>query len=185
LVDREKLCDFSGRSRKGMIALARQFGFSEIPDPSTGCALTEVGFSRKVFDLVDFAPECRRWDFDVLRVGRHFRLDRATKIVVGRNADDNARLKYLSELPEGRGTTLLEPQGFAGPTILIIGPSNLTSTAEGVGLLLRHSRRPDGAPGHILVTHGDLVSTMPLPDTPPVPTARSITESTPSGAAAG
>ena len=36
LVDREKLYDFQGRSRKGLIALAREFGFSEdmIPTPS-------------------------------------------------------------------------------------------------------------------------------------------------------
>ena len=42
LVDRQQLFDFSGRGRKGLIALAKRFGFKEIPSPSTGCALTET-----------------------------------------------------------------------------------------------------------------------------------------------
>ncbi len=38
LIDRQRLYAFSGRSRKGLIELARQLGFSRIPQPSSGCA---------------------------------------------------------------------------------------------------------------------------------------------------
>ena len=185
LVDRTKLCDFSGRSRKGLIALARQFGFPEIPAPSTGCALTEVGFSRKVFDLVEFESENQRWDFELLRVGRHFRLNGDTKIIVGRNADDNARLQYMSQLPESYRATLLEPQGFAGPTVLMIGPSNETTKTEAIGLMLQHRRPGESANGRIVVTHASQIESIPLPAEAPAVSSRNITDSTPSAKAAG
>ena len=56
-VDREKLYDIEGRSRKELIAMAKRFGLAKIPTPSTGCALTEPRFSQKVFDLIEISPE--------------------------------------------------------------------------------------------------------------------------------
>jgi len=47
LVDREKLCDFSGRSRKPQMALAKQFGVVDYPAPAGGCLLTDGGYARK------------------------------------------------------------------------------------------------------------------------------------------
>ncbi|MDH3717825.1 MAG: hypothetical protein OES79_06850, partial [Planctomycetota bacterium] len=89
-VDRDQLYDFSGRSRKGLIALARRFGFTheEIPSPSTGCALTEKTFAPRVFDLLKTDPENTAWDFELLKVGRHLRLTRATKAIIGRREDE-------------------------------------------------------------------------------------------------
>jgi len=49
-LDRTQLHGFTGRGRKGLIALARQFGFRSIPHPSSGCALTDPEFSRHVHE---------------------------------------------------------------------------------------------------------------------------------------
>ncbi len=120
-VDREKLYDFSGRSRKGLIDLAKQLGLQSIPAPSTGCALTEPRFSRKVFDLFKHTDRNDLWSFDLLKYGRHFRFDSNTKIVVGRNESDNESLRYMHEADHEPSTTLLSPQGFPGPRVLVIG----------------------------------------------------------------
>jgi tRNA-uridine 2-sulfurtransferase len=51
-VDREKLHDFSGRSRKPQMALAEHYGFSEYAQPAGGCCfLTDASYSAKLVDL--------------------------------------------------------------------------------------------------------------------------------------
>ncbi|MFW6284018.1 MAG: tRNA 4-thiouridine(8) synthase ThiI, partial [Desulfosalsimonas sp.] len=52
LVDREALLDFSGRSRKPQMALAKSFGVTDYPAPAGGCLLTDPGFSKRLEDLM-------------------------------------------------------------------------------------------------------------------------------------
>ena len=120
-VDREKIYDFSDRSCKGLIDLAKQLGLQSIPAPSTGCALTEPRFSRKVFDLFKHTDRNDLWSFDLLKFGRHFRFDKNTKIVIGRNESDNESLRYMHEAEHEPSTKLLSPQGFSGSRVLIVG----------------------------------------------------------------
>ena len=148
-VDRSKLYAFTGRSRKGLIELAKRFGFTDIPAPSTGCALTEQKFSNKVFDLVWLDPEHETWDFRLLKYGRHYRVDRTCKVVVGRNRDDNAGLEFLYEqAPLGRCALLL-PMNFRGPATLVVGRVVDDTLQEAGALLLRHTREFD--PGRATV----------------------------------
>jgi hypothetical protein len=60
-VDRERLYGFFGRGRRGLIQLARDMGVDEIPAPSAGCALSELQFSRKFFDLLRHTPHRGPW----------------------------------------------------------------------------------------------------------------------------
>jgi tRNA-specific 2-thiouridylase len=143
LVDRDKLYGFWGRSRKGLMALARQFGFQDIPTPSTGCALTETRFSGKVHDLVRLEPESGRWDFELLKTARHFRFDAQTKVLVGRDESDNETLRYMHHLPEARSTALLEPDNFPGPVVLLIGPETEAALSYAVGMVTRYSKSAD------------------------------------------
>ena len=92
LVDRERLFGFSGRGRTELIAVATSFGFSRIPQPSNGCALTEPRFADKVYDLIGSDATADRWQFELLKIGRHVRLDRSTKVVLGRRAEENDML---------------------------------------------------------------------------------------------
>jgi tRNA-specific 2-thiouridylase len=142
-VDREKLHGFKGRSRKGLIALARQFGIEDvdIPTPSTGCALTEPYFSKKVFDLIDLAPQAKRWDFDVLKIGRHFRFDNVTKVIVGRNERDNDSLEHLHQLETASSTAILTPETFYGPLALVVGPPTDAAIDFAAGLIARYARQ--------------------------------------------
>lgn len=157
-VDREQLYDFQGRSRKGLIELAHKYDLKDIPTPSTGCSLTEPRFSKKVFDLIDAPVESRRWDFEVLKIGRHFRFDERTKVIVGRDQSENDRLLYMHELPESSSTAAFFPENFCGPRALLIG----TPTDEALrfvgGLLLRYSREYDPANALVRLDQGDAVS---------------------------
>lgn len=142
-IDRERLYGFSGRSRKPLIALARQFGFPSIPAPSTGCSLTEKSFAPKVYDLIQLDPESRRWDFELLNVGRHLRIDPQSKVAVGRNKAENEALQAIYETPESRASALLRPKNFVGPSVVLIGAPTESALRTAGGLLLRYSKKYD------------------------------------------
>ena len=152
-VDRSKLYDFTGRSRKGLIELAEQFGFADIPSPSTGCALTEQKFSNKVFDLVRLDPENQAWDFQLLKYGRHYRLDGTCKVIVGRNEDDNAALEWMYEqAPRGR-CVLMMPHTFRGPATLVVGRIVDDTLSAAGSLVLRHSKISAGDMATVRLQH--------------------------------
>jgi tRNA-specific 2-thiouridylase len=142
LVDRERLFGFSGRGRKELIALAKQFGFTRIPQPSTGCALTEPQFGAKVHDLLDHDPAAVAWDFDLLKIGRHIRLDAVTKVIVGRRAEENEQLVRLFEQRRSELTMLVSPENFIGPTALVVSttaPPDEDALRAAGGLILRYA----------------------------------------------
>jgi len=165
LVDRERLHDFEGRRRSELIALARRLGLREIPQPSVGCALTQVTFAPRVRDLLQFHPHATRWDFELLSLGRHIRVDERTKIVVGRNADENALLRLFFRREDASKSALLEPENFLGPDVLILGGVTDESIELAAALMHRYTRRLGAADRQVRVTHAGatrLVSARPL-----------------------
>lgn len=142
-VDRDQLYGFVGRGRKELIRLARHLGIEEIPSPSTGCTLTEKEFGKAVHDLIRLDSAATRWDFELLKTGRHFRCDHRTKVVVGRRAAENAALEYLHRLPESNSKALLRPHEFPGPTVLIVGPPSDAAIEFAVGLFVRYAKEED------------------------------------------
>jgi hypothetical protein len=147
LVDRERLYAIEGRSRKGLIELAHQFGFHDIPQPSTGCALTEPLSANKVRDLIDLSPLARQWDFELLRVGRHFRYDSKSKIILGKDESQNEQLRRMAQQDQASPCCLMEPENFRGPTALVTGPVTPAVREFASGLILRYSKDfdPDDA----------------------------------------
>ena len=51
LVDRNKLLDISGRSRKRQMKMADEMGIKDYPSPAGGCKLTEPSFSKRLRTL--------------------------------------------------------------------------------------------------------------------------------------
>ena len=151
-VDRESLYDIWGRGRKPLIQLAKRFGVEEIPSPSTGCALTEQRFSKKVFDLIQLDADAGRWDFETLKTGRHYRIDEQTKVIVGRHAEDNLALRYIHNLPDSRSSALLEPDGFPGPSAIVIGKPTQHVMDYAIGLIVRHASSEQAIGGNIRVS---------------------------------
>lgn len=153
-IDRTQLYAFSGRSRKGLISLARHLQFDRIPSPSTGCALTEKSFAGKVHDLIRWSPESTPWDFELLNVGRHLRIDTARKAVVGRREVENEVLCRLFQQNDNRASALLNPENFSGPTAMLIGPMTEASIQFVGGLVLRYSKQVDPSQALIRIETG-------------------------------
>jgi tRNA-specific 2-thiouridylase len=95
-VDREKLLDISGRSRKPQMKMAQDYNISDYPCPAGGCLLTDPGFARRIKDLIahDILSVA---SVSLLNHGRHFRLSPAAKIVVGRDERDNNLIASLAK----------------------------------------------------------------------------------------
>ncbi|MBF0344097.1 MAG: hypothetical protein HQL06_07685 [Nitrospirae bacterium] len=89
LVDRQKLYDFNGRSRRPQMALAQRFGLENYQAPAGGCLLTDPIYSYRLKELLVHDPDPTMRDINVLRTGRHFRLSTTCKAIVGRNEGDN------------------------------------------------------------------------------------------------
>ncbi len=118
LVDREQLCDISGRSRKVQIRMAQEFGVTKYPAPAGGCLLTDKGFSRRLRDLMQVQEVYGKRDLYLLKYGRHLRLDDQTKIVVGKTKEDNNRIKNMFK--SDRDITVRHAS-LPGPFVLIPG----------------------------------------------------------------
>ena len=126
-LDREKLLDISGRARDRQIALAASFGIVDYPSPAGGCKLTEEAFGRKLLDLMnheglripaaaeaDGRPPVNRALVDLLVVGRRFRLPDGSSVILGRDRQENERLRS-----QGFGTLYQPTNGIVGPTALV------------------------------------------------------------------
>lgn len=118
-VERERLYDFSGRSRKPQMALARRFGIEEYSQPAGGCCfLTDEQYSRKLADLWQ-ARGRREYDMDdimLLKVGRHLRPQPHFKLIVSREEGEGNFLQgYRGRFPS------LTTTSHPGPLALIDG----------------------------------------------------------------
>lgn len=134
LVDREKLLDISGRSRKTQMALAKQYNIKEYPSPAGGCALTQKDFASRLKELMDNKPDFTPEDVDLVAIGRHFWIS-DNQIILGRNQEENEILVSVAK----SGDTLIVPENFPGPTALARGKETELSAIE--ELILKFSPR--------------------------------------------
>jgi tRNA-uridine 2-sulfurtransferase len=116
LIKRENMSDIKGRSRKGQLMLAKQFGISDPPNAAGGCLLTDPAFSKRVKDILDHCDDIPTLnDIELLKVGRHFRITYDAKLVVGRNKDENEVIKALA----ADGDIVIEVKEYVGPTCIV------------------------------------------------------------------
>jgi len=138
-VKREKLSAFQGKSRKPQISLAKKFKIKKIPSPAGGCILTDSEYAKKLKKLFKKVPDYAGRDARVLKKGRVFWSDDFL-ITVGRNRKENKELKNLKVKKD----IILEPENFAGPTILIRGfdkKIKKETIKKGVEFLLNYTKK--------------------------------------------
>lgn len=116
-VDREKLLNISGRSRKPQIELADHYGIHDYPCPAGGCLLTDPGFAKRMKDLMVHVPNFSLNDVHLLKVGRHFRFSQTIKLVVGRDEEENQKIQTFAQEKD----ILLKASSFPGPLALLRG----------------------------------------------------------------
>ncbi|MCS7203557.1 MAG: hypothetical protein NZ809_03815 [Thermodesulfovibrio sp.] len=114
VVDRTQLFAIWGRTRKPQMAIAKEFGLKEIPQPAGGCLLTDPTFCKRVKDLIEH-NELNLQNVELLRLGRHFRISERCKAIVGRNKEENEVIIKIF-----KGLTLY-PADFKGPVVAVVG----------------------------------------------------------------
>lgn len=128
-IDRQRLLDLSGRSRKPQIALARSLGLQDFAQPAGGCCfLTDESYARKLGDLWAHRGE-KRYELDdimLLKVGRHLRPRPHFKLVVAREEGENRflegyrrRFLHLRTRSHEGPLTLVEGEGLAPDDITL------------------------------------------------------------------
>jgi len=105
----------NGRSRKPQLELAKELGVHSFPSPAGGCRLTDKNFSVRLRDLIKY-NQLELDNINLLRFGRHFRLNDTTKLIVGRDENDNDMLQALN-----LGDVFLLVEEYPGPLCIIKG----------------------------------------------------------------
>lgn len=139
LVDREKLLDISGRSRKIQMELADKWGIVDYPSPAGGCKLTEPNFAIRLRDLVKYIDKPLERDIQMLKIGRHFRLGEKSKIISTRTGEEALEIKkYLNS-----SDTAFLIKEFAGSTVVIIGEATKEDIIFAARVAARYSKGKD------------------------------------------
>jgi tRNA-uridine 2-sulfurtransferase len=107
----------SGSGRRPIKSLAKQLGIDDVDRPGPQCRLQDPGYTARLDDLLIHQADADFVDIELLLLGRHYRLHRQAKAIVGRNAADNAAIANW-HLRHGRGQ-LFVPANFQGPSILL------------------------------------------------------------------
>jgi tRNA U34 2-thiouridine synthase MnmA/TrmU len=139
LVNRQKLLDIMGRSRKRQIELADRFSIKDYPCPAGGCLLTCKEFAAKLRDLFDHKEKVGIEDVNLLKIGRHFRFGK-NKIVVGRNEIENKQLERMRE----KDDYCFEVPDCGSPITLLQGPKTIEALRKAAVLTLRYSDKKEG-----------------------------------------
>lgn len=142
-VQREQLFDFSGRSRKPQMALAKAFGFSDYAQPAGGCCfLTDESYSLKLVDLWK-ARGSRDYELDdvmLLKVGRHIRPRPHFKLIVAR---EDGEAQFMSGYK--KEYISMHCTDHRGPLVLLDGTVNDEDIALAARILGRYGQGRDEA----------------------------------------
>ena len=139
-IARELLLDIEGRGRKRQIAMAGEYGITDYSSPAGGCLLTDPSFSKRLKDLFDHNADFKIRDMELLKSGRHLRLDEETKIIVGRNQKDNDAIENLTE----DGDMVITMRDFPGPVTLVPYGCDKEKLHRAAAICARYSDAPDG-----------------------------------------
>lgn len=163
LVDRNRLCSISGRSRKEQIRMAGEFGVKTYPAPAGGCLLTDPNFSRRLKDLMYVQKTMDVTSLNLLKYGRHFRLDPLSKIIVGRSESDNT---HITRLYDSTRDVLVKHSVLPGPDVLLIGAQSEKAIETAAMMCVAYSKANGEKKGQVTITtpEGSLELTVAVHD---------------------
>lgn len=161
LVERRKLYDFHGRSRKPQLELARKYGLKSFSQPAGGCCfLTDETYSRRFRDLIAAKGE-EKLDLDdifILGVGRHFRIGPSVKLIIGRDEREN---NFLERYAQTRWTARVV--GFPGPLALVDGEMDEAKIPLIASMVARYSDAKQMGAVQVELRRGDEARTLTVP----------------------
>jgi tRNA-uridine 2-sulfurtransferase len=154
LIKRENLGMIKGRTRRAQLEMAKKYGIENPPNAGGGCLLTDPTFGLRAKDLFSHTETPTINDIDLLKVGRHFRLDEQTKFVVGRNKDENEMIKAIA-LPDD---ILLQARDHMGPVSILRGKNADMHVKFASSITLRYSDAPKGKQATIIISKNNITN---------------------------
>ncbi|MDP8267662.1 MAG: tRNA (5-methylaminomethyl-2-thiouridylate)-methyltransferase [Candidatus Tenebribacter davisii] len=140
-VIKNEMLDIQGRNRTRQMEMAKEYGITDYPSPGGGCLLTDAGFSRKLKDLMMYNMFDKR-SIEFLKTGRHFRLDKNIKLIIGRNKNENNNLSLLAE-----NEIVMQTKEIPGPLGIIqsVNAPTLEEIKLSGSILLRYNSRVENS----------------------------------------
>lgn len=117
LVVRDRLLGISGRNRKQQMDLADTYGIIDYPSPAGGCALTEPNYANRLKEYLLHDKNPSKKDISLLKIGRHFRVTNAAKIISARDASEVQIMKNLLD----ENDIVFQAKDYNGSMVAIIG----------------------------------------------------------------
>ncbi|MCX7778769.1 MAG: hypothetical protein N2259_00790, partial [Patescibacteria group bacterium] len=128
------------RRRVSQIELAKKYNLKNYPAPAGGCLLCDREFAKRLKTMLENFGNLDENDTKLLRLGRHFWLDK-TLIIVGRNHEENLKLKKIAK----KGDILIELKDIPGPTTLVRGKMIVNKAIKAAELLTKkYSKKVKG-----------------------------------------
>jgi len=136
-VKKEEMLDIQGRGRHRQIQMAKDLGISSYQTPGGGCLLTDQGFSRRLRDLMEHDNFTEN-NINLLRFGRHFRLNDTTKFIVGKNDKDNDMIGKFAEQE-----LVFQTVKYPGPLGILISTKEVDKKEieQAASILLRYNNK--------------------------------------------
>jgi tRNA-specific 2-thiouridylase len=154
-VDREKLLDIQGRSRKRQYELIEKYGIDYFESPGGGCLLTDKFVATKINDFIKYDTFTKD-DIDVIKYGRHFRISPTAKLVVGRHQEDNEKIKSIEN---DKFYTVYMPEGVTGPVSLLSKSATAEDREIAAKIILTYGRTQPDTAYTVTIGDGDVEAT--------------------------
>jgi tRNA-uridine 2-sulfurtransferase len=140
-VDREKLHDITGRSRKPQMSMAEKFGIDDYAQPAGGCCfLTDKSYSAKLVDLWK-ARDSKDYELDdvmLLKVGRHIRPKSHFKMIVAREEGEGRFMQGYK-----RDYVSMLCASHSGPLVLLDGSPSAEDLYLAASIAARYGQGRD------------------------------------------
>lgn len=150
-VDREQLLNIQGRRRLPQIELAKTLGVVDYPCPGGGCRLTDPQYAERLKEAFAHHEDSLK-DIQLLRYGRHIRLPSGTKVIIGRNQEEN---KIISSYMAS-DDVVLEVLGVGSPLVLLKKHNNTDDLQQAIQLCLRYSDANVNNKATVKIVYGSL-----------------------------
>ena len=149
-INRNDLLDIHGRSRQKQLLLAKELDVPILSKPgSDACNLLESPFSVRYFDFISHneQKEPTKIDYELLKFGRHFRISKNAKLIVGRNEAENERLLQLHQKTNDNDKNshiVMQVDEFPGPIALLEKTSDISQDdiKFAASIVVKYSKAP-------------------------------------------
>ena len=137
-IDRNKLLDIQGRSRKTQMELMDKFGIVDYPTPGGGCLLTDPAYSKRLRILEEdgLLEDENSNLFHLLKIGRFFRFEKGKYLIVGREQEDNLKINEFKDY----GSLFIRGKEVPGPHMVGFGDLTQDEIDFALDLFSRYSK---------------------------------------------